>query len=160
MSAIVKSRLCLVFYLSTKKTDQRFWQMDSNSRRLERNADFTAKRSHPPKVDPAVRDGSNWKRTCICKSFFMLHRRIELRTPWLKVMCSTSWANGARSSEPHNSITRSRRFVNGKIQFFSGEREQRRPPGGGKERWNWKSDEILWKKSAKTLIIFPNFVIL
>ena len=25
----------------------------------------------------------------------VIHRRVELRTPWLKVMCSTYWANGA-----------------------------------------------------------------
>ena len=25
----------------------------------------------------------------------VLHRRLELRTPWLKVKCSTAWANGA-----------------------------------------------------------------
>ena len=25
----------------------------------------------------------------------VLHRRLELRTPWLKVKCSTAWANGS-----------------------------------------------------------------
>ena len=30
---------------------------------------------------------------CDC-SFLVIHRRFELRTPWLKVKCSADWANG------------------------------------------------------------------
>ena len=29
--------------------------------------------------------------------FMVTHRRFELRTPWLKVKCSTDWANGSYS---------------------------------------------------------------
>lgn len=29
------------------------------------------------------------------QDFLVLHRRFELRTPWLKVKCSTGWATGA-----------------------------------------------------------------
>ena len=32
-----------------------------------------------------------------CRFFLVIHRRVELRTPWLKVMCSTYWANGSYS---------------------------------------------------------------
>ena len=37
------------------------------------------------------------KTTRVLLSFLVLLRRIELRTPWLKVKCSTSWATGAYS---------------------------------------------------------------
>ena len=39
------------------------------------------------------------KRLPIWQALFslVLLRRIELRTPWLKVMCSTFWANGSYS---------------------------------------------------------------
>ena len=32
----------------------------------------------------------------------VLHRRLELRTPWLKVKCSTVWANGAKIMLKYN----------------------------------------------------------
>lgn len=42
----------------------------------------------------------------------VIHRRVELRTPWLKVMCSTYWANGSYCLTRLNMISHSLWIVN------------------------------------------------